>query len=399
MANTEITESASLLTRTGIELRSQFMLDPEVIYFNHGSQGARPRSVFEACQKWQLEFERQPVGFGRRHPLALNQARQALADYVGAAADNLVYVINATMGINIVARSLCLQAGDQVLTTDHEYGAINRTWSYNCAKTDAEVICQPVPMPVESAEQVADAIWAGVTDRTRVVAISHITSPTAWILPVHQLVRRARDAGIITVIDGAHAPGQIPLALDELGVDFYTGNCHKWMMGPPGSAFLYARPEMQEKLEPLVVSWGWGNDTCRVSRFVDEQQIQGTRDISAFLAVPAALEFMAEHDWDTVRDECHELLRYARRELSALTGLRPLTPDSTDWYAQMASLPLPSCDLSALGGWLRDEHHIEVPVFEWNGRTLMRLSVQGYNTRSEVDTLLDALGRFIRRMA
>jgi len=383
-----------VLTRVDDNLRSQFMLDPEVIYFNHGSLGARPRPVLEACQQWQREFERQPTGFGRRHGNAIHQARQALADYVGAAVDNLVYVVNATMGINIVARSLCLQPGDQVLTTDHEYGSIERTWAFNCAKYGAEVIKQSVPLPIESTEQVVETIWAGVTDRTRVLTFSHITSPTAWILPAQELVRRAREAGIITVIDGAHAPGQIPLALDEMGVDFYTGNCHKWMMSPPGSAFLYARPEVQDLLEPLIVSWGWGNDEPRVTRFVDEHQIQGTRDISAFLAVPTAIEFMKEHDWDAVRARCHELLRYVRQELQARTGLAPLTPDDSAWYAQMASLPLPPCDPPVLREWLYEEYRIEIPILTWNGRPLMRLSVQGYNTREEVDTLIGALERF-----
>jgi isopenicillin-N epimerase len=375
-------------------LRDEFLIDPEVIYLNHGSQGARPRAVFEACQQWQLAFEQQPVGFGRTYGQAIHQARKALADYVGSVADNLVYVVNATMGINIVARSLALAPGDQVLTTDHEYGAIERTWEFNCTKCGAEVVSRPVPVPIRTAEQVVDAIWEGVTDRTRVLAVSHITSPTAWILPVQELVCRAREAGILTVIDGAHAPGQISLALDEMGVDFYTGNCHKWMMSPPGSAFLYARPEVQDLLEPLIVSWGWGNPESRVTSFVDQQQIQGTRDISAFLAVPAAIEFMERHDWDGVRARCHRLAAYALDKVRELTGLAPLIPDEDEWYAQMVSLPLPLCDPAALHEWLYDEYRIEIPVLTWQGRTLARLSVQGYNTKEEIDTLIEALARF-----
>ncbi len=198
----------------GNGLREQFLLDPAVRYFNHGSQGACPRSVFETYQVWQRTFERQPIAFGREHGGAIHAARQALADYVGSDVNNLVYVVNATMGINIVARSLPLQPGEQVLSTDHEYVRVS------------------IPVPVTSAKEAVEAIWAGVTDRTRVIAVSHITSPTAWILPVRELARRARAAGIWTVIDGAHAPGQVPLVLDALGtlgVDFYTGNCHKWL--------------------------------------------------------------------------------------------------------------------------------------------------------------------------
>jgi len=221
-----------------------FLLDPDVIFVNHGSFGACPRPVFAAYQAWQRELERQPVEFlGRRFAALIAEARTALGAYVGAGADDLVYVPNATTGLNIVARSLELAPGDEVLATDHEYGALDRTWRFICAKRGARYVRQPVELPITSAEEVVEAVWAGVTDRTRVLFLSHITSPTAIIIPVAELVRRAREAGIITVVDGAHAPGQIPLDLESLGVDFYAGNCHKWMMAPKGSAFLYARRE------------------------------------------------------------------------------------------------------------------------------------------------------------
>jgi isopenicillin-N epimerase len=375
----------------GSDLRNLFLLRPDVIYFNHGSSGACPRPVFEAYQSWQLELERQPVDFGRRLGALMREARQALGSYVGADADDVVYVTNATMGINIVARSLPLAPGDEVLSTDHEYGSMERTWQFVCAKCGARYVRQPVPVPVESAEQVIEAIWSGVTRRTRVLFISHITSPTALIFPLPELVCRAHEAGIITVVDGAHAPGQVPLDLASLGVDFYTGNCHKWMMAPKGSAFLYARREMQSLLEPLVVSWGWGNEKPWVSRFVDEQQNQGTRDMSAYLAVPAAICFMEEHDWPTVRRACHELVRYARYAIADLTGLAPICPDELAWFAQMASLPLPPCDVQALYRKLHEEYAIEMPIFAWSGRLFMRLSVQGYNTRADIETLVEAL--------
>ena len=376
-------------------LRSHFLLDPKVIFFNHGSFGACPKPVFRAYQDWQLELERQPVDFvQRRSQQLLCDARQALGAYLGADADDLVYVTNVTLGLNIVARSLPLEPGDEVLTTDHEYGSLNRTWEFVCEKRGAHYIHRTIPLPIKSTEQVVKAIWSGVTDRTRVLFISHITSPTALIFPVEELVQRAREAGIITVIDGAHAPGQIPLALDELGAEFYTGNCHKWMMSPAGSAFLYARSDVQGLIEPLVVSWGWGNEESRITPFVDEQQIQGTRDVSAFLAVPVAIDFMREHDWDTVRARCHDLVTYARREMQARTGIAPLTPEDGVWYSQMNSIPLPECEPGELGGWLREEHNIEIPVFRWQDHVVMRLSVQGYNTQEEVDRLVAAVCEF-----
>jgi isopenicillin-N epimerase len=234
---------------------------------------------------------------------------------------------------------------------------------------------------------------------------SHITSPTAFILPAAELVRRAREAGILTVIDGAHVPGQAVLELDALGVDFYSGNCHKWMMTPKGSGFLYARPEAQALLEPLVVSWGWGNEQPRVTCFVDQHQNQGTRDMAAFLAVPSAIRFMEQHDWPAVRESCHQLVRYARREIRALGGPEPATPDDPRWFSQMASLPLPLCDAGELCRRLRDEYTIEVPIVRWTGingdepRAFVRLSVQGYNTQDDVDRLLGALAKLLPEVA
>jgi len=268
-----------------------------------------------------------------------------------------------------------------------------------CRKRGARYIRQPVPLPIESAAQVVEAIWSGVTARTRVLFLSHITSPTAIIFPVAALVQRAKKAGILTVIDGAHAPGQTPLDLEALGVDFYSGNCHKWMCAPKGSAFLYARHEMQHLVEPLVVSWGWESEQPGSSRFIDEQEWQGTRDIAAYLSVPVAIQFMAEHDWARVRRECHDLVRTARQRVSELTGLPPMTPDSPEWFSQMTTLPVPPCDLDALARRLYDEYHIEIPVVNWNGRQFIRISIQGYNTRQDVDDLGKALDVLLPQMA
>ena len=375
-----------------MSLHDSFLLRPDVVFLNHGSFGACPRPVFETCQAWQLELERQPVEFlGRRFEALMRQARESLATFVGVQADELVYVPNATTGLNVVIRSLPLQEGDEVLSTDHEYGALDRTWRFICRKRGARYIRQSVPLPIESAEQVVESIWSGVTPRTRVLFISHITSPTAIIFPLAELIRRAREAGVITMIDGAHAPGQIPLDLKALGADFYSGNCHKWMCASKGSAFLYARREMQHLVEPLVVSWGWESEKPGPSRFIDEQEWQGTRDIAAYLSVPAAIQFMAEHDWPRVQRECHELAGYARERVSELTGLPPIAPDSPEWFAQMAALPIPLCDLDVLKRRLYDEFHIEIPTVEWNGRPFLRISIQAYNTRADVDALAEAL--------
>ncbi len=375
-----------------IPMRELFLLDPDVIFLNHGSFGACPKPVFEEYQRWQLELERQPVEFlGRRFNDLMRAAREALGAFVGADVDDVTYVTNATMGLNVVARSFKLHPGDEVLTTDHEYGALDRTWRFLCAKQSAKYIRQPVSVPIRSAEEVIEAIWSGVTDRTRVLFISHITSPTAITIPIKPLIDRARQAGIISIVDGAHAPGQIDLNLRELGADFYSGNLHKWLLAPKGAAFLYARKEMQSRVEPLVVSWGWESEKPGPSKFIDEQEWQGTRDIAAYLAVPAALQFQRDHHWSQVREQCREWVRYAREQASALTGLPPLTPDEAQWFTQMSALPLPPCDLDVLKRRLYDEFKIEIPVFLWNGRHLARISIQGYNTRADVDALIQAL--------
>ena len=377
-------------------LRELFLLRPDVIFLNHGSFGDCPRPVFEAYQRWQLELERQPVDFLHyRFRDLMRNARERLAGFVGAAADDLVYVPNATTGLNLVARSLPLHAGDEVLGTDHEYGALDKTWTFVCAQRGAAYVQVELPLPLESPEQAVAAIWARVTERTRVLFLSHITSPTALTFPVGPLVRRAREAGILTVIDGAHAPGQVPLDLGALGADFYAGNCHKWMCAPKGSAFLYARPQVQRLLTPLVVSWGWP------SGFVEEQQWQGTRDVAGFLAVPAAIDFLRDHDWPAVQRACHALARRARAALAAVSRVPLLSADSPEWYAQMVSVPIPVPPGGAadMRRRLWVEHRIEVPVTAWKDRALLRVSVQGYNSEADIDALVSAVSELLAGFA
>ncbi len=310
-----------------------------------------------------------------------------------------MFVPNATTGLNAVARSLRLGPGDEVLATDHEYGALDRTWTFVCEKRGARYVRRPLPLPIASAQETVEAVWCGVGNRTRVLFLSHVTSTTAIVLPVAELVRRARERGIVTVIDGAHAPGQVPLDLAALGADFYAGNCHKWMNAPKGSAFLYARRDMQPHVEPLVVSWGWRSDRPGPSRFVDEHEWQGTRDVAAYLAVPAAIEFMREHDWPEVQRICHDLVAAARDRINAITGLPPLTPAGRNWFGQMATVALPRCDHEALQRRLFDEFAIEVPTFAWNGGSYLRVSVQAYNDESDVGALVHALSRLLPTVA
>ena len=375
-------------------LKNQFYLDPKIHFLNHGSFGATPKQVFEAYQKWQLRLEHQPVLFlGREFNGLLRESRQALGEYLNADADDLAYIPNATHGTNIVARSLNLQTGDEILTTDHEYGACDYTWDFVCKKAGAKYIHQAIFLPVHSEEEIIEEFFQGVTAHTKAIFLSHITSPTALRLPAEQICRRAREAGILSIVDAAHSPGQIHFDLQELGADIVFGNCHKWMLSPKGAGFLYVRREIQDMIEPLIVSWGF-NPTPEIaagSRFIDILQWTGTKDPAAALAVPAAIQFMHEHNWDEVRRDCHVLLRQALERICDLTGLQPPYPLDSDFYYQMGIAPLPQSDLALLKRRLYDEFNVEAPLIQWQDRQFIRISVQGYNTQEDIDALINAL--------
>lgn len=370
-----------------------FLLDRDVIFLNHGSFGATPRPVFEAYQRWQLELERQPVEFlGRRAKDLLWHSRTALAAYLHTQADNLVYTTNATTGLNIIARSLRLTETDEVLASDHEYGALDRTWRFLSQRNGFKYINQPVKLPVQNPAEIVDDLWKGVTEHTRVLFLSHITSPTAMIFPVEAICARARREGILTVIDGAHAPGQIDLRLDQIGADFYVGNLHKWLCAPKGAAFLFARPESQHLIEPLIVSWGWQSDNPGQSRLVDYLEWSGTRDLSAFLAVPDAIQFRQQLDWVNLQAQCYYLVCQARNQIQQVTHMPALCPESPHWFRQMAVMPIPrQPQPERLQTRLYQQYHIEIPLLNWNDHTLIRFSIQMYNTISDVQALNSAL--------
>jgi isopenicillin-N epimerase len=347
-----------------MDLRGQFLLDPDVVFLNHGSFGACPRPVFETYQRWQRELEREPVEFlARRWEGLLAEARAGLARYVGARADDLVFVTNAMTGMNTLARSL-VEPGDEVLTSDQEYEAVDAAWEAAGATL--------VRAPVES-------LWEHATGRTRVLSLSHVSSPTGLLVPVEEHCRRARGLGILSVVDGAHAPGHVPIDLTALGADAYTGNCHKWLCAPKGAGFLWVRQELQPRIDPLVVTWGWDEP-----ELAKRHLRSGTRDPAAWLAVPAAIEFQRQWGWDEVRVRCHALVeRFG--EASSL----PIVPDG---FGQMASFELPAgSDPEVVQLRLWDEHRIEVPCFDRNGRPLLRLSVQGYNSDEDIERLVAAL--------
>lgn len=371
-------------------LKSLFMLDPDVVYLNHGSYGACPRPVFERYQAWQRELELNPMRFiGERLPGLMTEARAALGTYLGTTEDNVVYFANPTTAVRMICRCLRLEPGDEILTTDWEYPAMDETWDLVAYQTGARYVHQPVPVPFTSVEDFVEAFWAGVTDRTRIIFISHIAAFSALIFPIEEICRRAKKAGIFTFIDGAHAPSQIPLDLAALDADVYVGACHKWMCAPKGAGFAYAHPRIQEYIVEALVKSRQG-DTAPpegIAQFVPNYQQQGTRDPSAFLSVPAAIQFQAEHDWDAQRRRCHALASQTRARIDALTGLESLSPDSTEFYGQMVSIRLSEDRVDAIRREFTARNIVGV-ILQINGQCLLRVSYQAYNDQADADVLV-----------
>lgn len=371
-------------------MRSQFLLNPTVTFLNHGSFGACPKSVLMEYQRWQNHIEQQPVAFFKReYPALMQAARQALAEYVHVGANDLAYFPNATTGVNVIARSLALQPGDEILASNHEYGAIERAFKFVAEKANAVYREHVIATPYINEADFIESFWSAVHENTRVILLSHITSPTAFIFPVQEICRRAREAGILTMIDGAHAIGQIPLDLSALGVDFYVSNNHKWLCSPKGSAFLYVRPDVQDLIEPLIVSWGWNSPEPGPSRFIDEQEWQGTSDPSAYLATPNAIQFQKQYHWDTIRKSCHDLAIAARNQLITITKTEKLCSEEN--FAQMFAVELPSIDVIKAQERLYTDFRVEAPIYKWNNKSLLRVSIQAYNTEADIDQLLHAM--------
>ena len=390
-------------------LSAFFLLRPDVCFLNHGSFGACPSPVFEDYQRWQLQLESQPVAFldpARGLSGWMREARVALAAELGATADDLVGLTNATYALNIVAQSLDLRPGDEILTTDHEYAALEKTWAYVCRKTGAVIKTVKIPLPLTDEAQFTDAILNGFSARTRVLFLSHITSATALVFPIERAVAVARARGVYSVIDGAHAPGHIRLNLAALGADFYAGNCHKWLMAPKGSAFLHVRTELQSLLNPLVISHGWTEDAKLPGTkgvfgntpFIDGLEMQGTRDPSAWLAVPAALKFRADHDWWQITESCRQLVQATAARVRGLTGLAALSSPAF-CAPQMVSMPVPRCDPVELKRRLYDDYSIEIPCFDWQDHTIARVSAQGYNTQAQMDHLVTVLTEILPQLS
>ncbi|MBI9048525.1 MAG: aminotransferase class V-fold PLP-dependent enzyme [Anaerolineaceae bacterium] len=319
-----------------------------------------------------------------------------MADYLHCQSSELVYVTNSTYGLNAVARSLKLTSGDEVLTCNQEYGATNRAWQFLAQKQGFIYRIQPISTPFTTHETLIKEFWQGVNANTKVIFLSHITSETAAIFPVQKICQRARQAGILTVIDGAHAPGQIDLELHDLDCDFYTGNLHKWVCSPKGSTFLYARESAQHLLEPFVISFGWQPVKPGPSTLVDYHEYIGTRDLAAFLSVPTALEYQQQRNWPEVRFQCHQLVTNALKRINQITGLDGYYQGGDFWYGQFAAFKLPNhWDVMETKNKLYDDYKIELPIYIWNEQLTGRISIQEYNTQNDVDAFVNAISEMV----
>jgi isopenicillin-N epimerase len=378
-------------------------LDPEVVFLNHGSFGACPRVVMHAQQQWQLRLEREPVLLLHRELEGhLAVTRQTLGQLLSCDPDDLALVSNATQGVNTVLRSLRFEPDEELLTIDHEYNASRNALDFVADLAGAKVVIAEIPFPLESEEQVVESVLAKVTDRTRLLLIDHITSPTGLVLPVQRIVRELEARGVDTLVDGAHGPGMLPINLQELGAAYYTGNCHKWLCTPKGSALLYVRRDRQDMIRPLSISHGANSQRKDTSRFRLEFDFTGTYDPAAHLCVTPAVRFLSglfHGGIEGLQRHNRQLALSARQMLCERLSLNVPAPDGM--IGSLASIPLPATaeptitphDLDPLHVRLMQEFSVEVPVMRWSSPQLrlLRISPQAYNTMAQYEYLADCL--------
>jgi len=388
---------------------SRWALDPEVTFLNHGSFGACPVAVLEEQSELRRQLEAQPVDFFvRRYYPALDAARHALAAFLDADAEGLAFVNNATTGVNAVLRSRRFNPGDELLVTDHAYGACRNALDFVAERSGAKVVVAKLPFPTTGDDEILETIMSLVTDATRLALIDHVTSATAIVLPIKSIVDALAARNVDTLIDGAHAPGMVPLDIGELGAAYYTGNCHKWICAPKGAAFLWARADLKDAVRPTVISHGANIPTDGRSRFRHEFDWVGTQDPSAWLSVPKALKTMEEMlpgGWPAIMEHNRSLVLQGRELLARRLGFTFPCPETH--VGSIATVVIPDGPANtpsplyedALQIRLWEGHKIEVPIgpFPCAPQRVLRISAQLYNTIADYERLADALGSEIDR--
>jgi isopenicillin-N epimerase len=378
------------------DLKGFWPIRPDTTYLNHGSFGPPAQPVREFRQSFIDELDCQPMDFYlRRYEPLLLVSREKLAGFVGTKVENLVFAENATFAMNVVADSFPLESGDEVVTNNHEYGAVQRIWDRACKRAGAKCVVARLPDKIESTGQVLDHLLASCSDRTRLIVVSHVTSATAIILPVAEICTAMKDKGIAVCIDGPHAPAQVDLAIDELNCDFYTASCHKWLNASLGSGFLYAHPRWQSHMQPSLQSWGRLSPAVP-EHWTDEFTWSGTRDPSSYLSIGAAIDFLSEIGLDTFRERSRWLATYGEQALVGLWGHSTIAMREQGCYGSMAHVRLPDRDNTEIQNQLWERHKIEVPVFPFEGTDYLRLSCHLYNSKTQIDHLVESLKELMR---
>lgn len=386
--NTLLREVEAFDAQFGIDAARLFPLDFSFTFLNHGSFGSTPHELLAEQARWRDELEARPIEFlGRRLPALLREAATSVARFVGTEPERLGFTVNATEGINAFLRSIAWQRGDEVVLLDQAYGAVRKSLLRLEHEFGVVVRDALVPLPVRAPREFIDAVDAATSPRTRLVLIDHVTSPTALVVPVAEIVSRARDRGIITLVDGAHAPGSIPLAIDEIGADGYAANLHKWCCAPKGVAILAVSSAWRSKVHPLATSHDYGRD------FNAEFDWQGTRDPTAWLSAPAALRFFARFGWAAVRARNHALAAWSQSALCEMWGEEPISPLDGSMLASMAAIRVPErlarrhSTAAELQAWLYESHRIEIPVIDWGGLRHVRVSAHLHTKPQDVRRL------------
>jgi isopenicillin-N epimerase len=378
---------------TGSPLHAHFALDPELVFLNHGSFGATPRVVLDAQSVLRERMEKNPMQFFLRDmECLLDEVRRSLGRFIGARPDDLVFVPNATTGVNAVLRSLRFGPGDELLVTDHEYNACRNVLDFAATSHGATVVVAQVPFPLSSEDAVVEAIASKVTARTRLLLVDHVTSPTGLVFPLARIVKEVAARGVEVLVDGAHAPGMVALSLEALAphISYYTANCHKWLCAPKGAAFLWVRADRQASVRPHVISHGANSPRSDRARYLLEFDWTGTIDPTAILCIGKCIEFLEGLD-PSWRDKNRALALEARGILCEALGVPPPAPESM--IGSLAAVPLPDGDALGLQDRLFRDHRIEVPIFAWPAppKRVVRVSAQLYNTRAEYALLAKAL--------
>jgi len=368
-----------------------FDIRSDTTYLNHGSFGITPSCVKHVRDQWTRDLEEQPMDFlCRVQTDAIHDAKQRLAEFLNTTASNLAFVDNATWAMNVIAGCFPLSVGDNVVITDHEYGAVDRVWQRTCEANASELRTATLPAYIHDVDEVLDALFCVCDANTRLIIVSHITSATAITLPVKEICERAKREGILVCVDGPHALAQLDVDLTDLGCDFYTASCHKWLCAPLGSGFVYIAPEHHHWVQTPILSWGLIQPDIPKT-WDDEFVWVGTRNIAAYLSIPAAIEFMTGIGLKKFREYTFNLSRNARATLMQEFSGACLVADDHQWYGTMAHVQLPDGDCESLQRTLWEKHHIEIPVIDWKEKRYVRVSSHLYNTSADLEQLVTAL--------